>query len=133
MRVRVSNAQRGDINQITSLDLQPTGSSLNQNRFSTTDTIPMSALVEVELKAEFSVIKRRNGRRINSIQGFIAAGVLPSEVVQGWQDRLDDANFELPSGYWLEVAGESEKKGDAEASLFATLPLTFLLAVSILV
>ncbi|MEB3341090.1 efflux RND transporter permease subunit [Okeania sp.] len=133
VRVRVSNFQRGDINQITSLDLQPTGSSLNQNRFSTTNTIPFSALAEVELKPQFSVIKRRNGKRINSIQGFIAAGILPSEVLQGWQQRLNDANFELPSGYWLEVAGESEKQGDAESGLFATLPLTFLLAASILV
>ncbi|MEM1167640.1 MAG: efflux RND transporter permease subunit [Cyanobacteria bacterium P01_H01_bin.35] len=133
VRVRVSNTQRGDINQIRSLDLQPTGSSLNKNRFSATDTIPLSALAEVELQPEFSVIKRRNGRRINSIQGFIAAGVLPSEVLQGWQQRLNDANFELPSGYWLELAGEAGQQDDAEGGLFATLPLVFLLAASILV
>ncbi|MGD1807824.1 efflux RND transporter permease subunit [Dapis sp. BLCC M126] len=133
VRVRVSNTQRGDINQIRSLDLQPTGSSLNQNRFSATDTIPLSALAEVELQPEFSVIKRRNGRRINSIQGFLAAGVLPSEVLKGWQEKLDNSNFELPSGYWLEVAGEAGEQGNAEAGLFATLPLVFLLATSILV
>ncbi len=133
VRVRVSNAQRGDVSQIKSLDLQPTNSSLNQNRFSATDTIPLSALAEVELKPEFSVIRRRNGRRVNLIQGFIAAGVLPSEVLQGWQQRLNDSNFELPSGYWLEVAGESEQQGNSEANLFSTLPLVFLLAASILV
>ena len=133
VRVRVSNAQRGDINQIRSLDLQPTGSSLNQNRFSATDTIPLSALAEVKLKPEFSVISRRNGRRINSIQGFIAAGVLPSEVLKEWQQKLDDANFKLPSGYWLEVAGEAGQKDDAEADLLTTVPMVFLLATSILV
>nr|MDJ0520122.1 efflux RND transporter permease subunit [Trichodesmium sp. MO_231.B1] len=133
VRVRVSNAQRGDLNQITSLDLQPTNSSLNQNRFSATDTIPLSALAELELQPEFSVIRRRNGRRVNLIQGFIAAGVLPSEVLNGWQKRLNDSNFELPSGYWLEVAGESEQQGNSEANLFSTLPLVFLLAASILV
>ena len=133
VRVRVSNAQRGDLSKITSLDLQPTNSSLNQTRFSATDTIPLSALAEVELQPEFSVIRRRNGRRVNLIQGFIAAGVLPSEVLQGWQQRLNDSNFELPSGYWLEVAGESEQQGNSEANLFSTLPLVFLLAASILV
>ena len=133
VRVRVSNAQRGNISQITSLDLQPNSSSLNQNRFSATDTIPLSALAEVELKPEFAVIRRRNGRRTNSIQGFIAAGVLPSEVLKGWQQRLNDSNFELPPGYWLEIAGESEQQGDAQARLFATVPLVFLLAASILV
>ncbi|MGD1700407.1 efflux RND transporter permease subunit [Dapis sp. BLCC M229] len=133
VRVRVSNAKRGDVSKITSLDLQPTNSSLNQNRFSATDTIPLSALAELELQPEFSVIRRRNGRRVNLIQGFIAAGVLPSEVLQGWQQRLNDSNFELPSGYWLEVAGESEQQGNSEANLFSTLPLVFLLATSILV
>ena len=133
VRVRVSNAKRGDLSKITSLDLQPTNSSLNQNRFSATDTIPLSALAELELQPEFSVIRRRNGRRVNLIQGFIAAGVLPSEVLQGWQQRLNDSNFELPSGYWLEVAGESEQQGNSEANLFSTLPLVFLLAASILV
>ncbi|MGD1807823.1 efflux RND transporter permease subunit [Dapis sp. BLCC M126] len=130
VRVRVSNAQRGDISQITSLDLQPTGSSLNQNRFSATDTIPLSALAKVELQPEFSVIKRRNGRRVNLIQGFIAAGILPSEVMKGWQQQLNDSNFELPSGYWSEIAGESEKQGDAKAGLFATVPLIFFIFVS---
>ena len=130
VRVRVLNAQRGDISQITSLDLQPLGSSLNQNRFSSTDTTPLSALAKVKLKPEFSVIRRSNGRRVNLIQGFIAAGVLPSEVLKGWQQRLNDSNFELPSGYWLEIAGESEKLGEAKAVLLATVPLIFLLAAS---
>ncbi|NET45031.1 efflux RND transporter permease subunit [Okeania sp. SIO2B3] len=133
VRVRVSNTQRGDISQITSLDLQPTGSSFNQNQFSSTNTIPLSALAKVELKPEFSLIKRRNGRRVNLIQGFVAAGVLPSGVLQEWQQKLNDSNFELPSGYWLEVAGESEKQGETEANLFATVPLVLLLATSILV
>ncbi|MGD1712808.1 efflux RND transporter permease subunit [Dapis sp. BLCC M172] len=133
VRVRVSNAQRGDLSKITSLDLQPTNSSLNQNQFSATNTIPLSALAKVELKPEFSLVKRRNGRRVNLIQGFVAAGVLPSAVLQEWQQKLNDSNFELPSGYWLEIAGESEKQGETEANLFSTAPLVFLLAVSILV
>ncbi len=46
---------------------------------------------------------------------------------------MNDSNFKLPSGYWLEVAGESEKQGETEANLFSTAPLVLLLAVSILV
>ncbi|NEO54797.1 MAG: efflux RND transporter permease subunit [Okeania sp. SIO3B5] len=133
VRVRVSNSQRGDFSKITSLDLQPTVSNLNRNSFSSTDTIPVLALAEVELQPEFSVIRRRNGRRVNSIQGFIASGVLPSEVMTEWQQLLNDSSFELPSGYWSEIAGESEKQGDAQAGLFSTVPVIFLLASSILV
>ncbi|MGB3513404.1 MAG: efflux RND transporter permease subunit, partial [Microcoleaceae cyanobacterium] len=128
VRVRVSNAQRGDVSQITSLDLQATGSSFNQNRLSSTNTIPISALAEIELEPQFSVIKRRNGRRVNLVQGFIASGTLPSEVLTKWQQKLNDSDFELPSGYWSEVAGEAEKQGDAQGSLFATLPIILLLS-----
>ncbi|NES88059.1 MULTISPECIES: efflux RND transporter permease subunit [Okeania] len=133
VRVRVSNTQRGDFNQIKSLDLQPTGSSLNQNRLNATDTIPLSALAEVELEPQFSVIKRRNGRRVNSIQGFLAAGVLPSEIFTKWQQKLNDADFEIPSGYWSEIAGEAEQQGNAQGNLFSTLPVILVLSASILV
>ncbi|MDY7006654.1 MAG: efflux RND transporter permease subunit [Cyanobacteriota bacterium] len=133
VRVRVSNTQRGDFSQIKSLDLQPTGSSLNQNRQNATDTIPLSALAEVELEPQFSVIKRRNGRRVNSVQGFIAAGVLPSEIFTKWQQKLNDTDFEIPSGYWSEIAGEAEQQGNAQGNLFSTLPVILVLSASILV
>ncbi|NES66377.1 MAG: efflux RND transporter permease subunit, partial [Okeania sp. SIO2D1] len=50
-----------------------------------------------------------------------------------WQQLLNDSSFELPSGYWSEIAGESEKQGDAQAGLFSTVPVIFILASSILV
>ncbi|NEN92023.1 MAG: efflux RND transporter permease subunit, partial [Okeania sp. SIO3H1] len=133
VRVRVSNSQRGDFSEIKSLDLQPTGSSLNQNRQNATDTIPLSALAEVELEPQFSVIRRRNGRRVNSVQGFIAAGVLPSEIFTKWQQKLNDSDFEIPSGYWSEIAGEAEQQGNAQGNLFSTLPVILVLSASILV
>ncbi|NES74140.1 MAG: efflux RND transporter permease subunit, partial [Okeania sp. SIO2D1] len=105
----------------------------NQNRQNATDTIPLSALAEVELEPQFSVIRRRNGRRVNSIQGFLAAGVLPSEIFTKWQQKLNDADFEIPSGYWSEIAGEAEQQGNAQGNLFSTLPVILVLSASILV
>ncbi|MEL7037599.1 MAG: efflux RND transporter permease subunit [Cyanobacteria bacterium J06592_8] len=133
VRVRVANSQRGNVDKITGLELQAAGANLNQNRLNSIDTIPVSALGTVELQPEPSEITRRNGQRYNLIQGYIAAGKLPSEILTGWQKRLDNAEFELPPGYWSEVAGEAEQQGDAQGRLFAALPIILILAMSVLV
>ncbi len=133
VRVRVSNNQRGAIDQITALELQPTGANLSQNRLSSINTIPVSALGTVQLQPEASGITRRDGQRFNLIQGYIASGMLPSDILSDWQHRLTDAGFELPAGYWSEVAGESEKQGDAEGGLLGSLPIILVLAIAVLV
>ncbi len=133
VRVRVSNAQRANVNQITGLELQPTGANLTQNRLNGVNTIPISALGDITLQPESAAITRRDGQRYNLIQGYIAAGTLPSEILTDWKQQLEASEFQLPFGYRLEVAGESEKQGDAQSGLFATLPLIMILAMSVLV
>ncbi|ERT04340.1 export membrane family protein [Lyngbya aestuarii BL J] len=133
VRVRVSNTERGNVNQIMGLELQPTGTNFSQNRLSSTGAIPVSALAEIDLQPQSSEITRRNGQRYNLIQGYIASGKLPSEILTDWQQRLTDTGFEMPPRYWSEVAGEAEQQGDAQGRLFATLPIILILAMSVLV
>ncbi|MGB3403793.1 MAG: efflux RND transporter permease subunit [Microcoleaceae cyanobacterium] len=133
VRVRVSNSQRGAVEQITGLELQATDVNLDQNRQSSINTIPISSLGELRLNPESSAITRRNGQRFNLIQGYIAADKLPSEILTNWQQQLTAAEFKLPSGYWSEVAGEAGEQGDAQGGLFATLPIILVLSSSLLV
>ncbi|MGF1491376.1 MAG: efflux RND transporter permease subunit [Microcoleaceae cyanobacterium] len=133
VRVRISNTQRGDVEQITSLDLQSVTPGLNQNRLNSIDTIPLSALGAVELQPEPSGITRRNGQRVNVVQGFIDAGVLPSQVLSGWLEKLAQAELQLPPGYWTEIAGEAEQQGDSQAAIFSTVPIVLAIAASVLV
>lgn len=133
VRVRVSNSQRGNVNQILGLELQPTEANFSQNRLSSINTIPVSALGKIDLQPQSSEITRRNGQRYNLIQGYIASGKLPSEILTDWQQRLTDAGFKMPAGYWSEVAGESEQQGNAQGRLFAALPIILILAMSVLV
>jgi multidrug efflux pump subunit AcrB len=133
VRVRVSNAKRGAVEQITGLELQATDVNLDQNRQSSINTIPVSSLGELTLYPESSDITRRNGQRFNLIQGYIAAGKLPSEILTNWQQQLTVSQFELPSGYWSEVAGEAGEQGDAQGGLFATLPIILVLSSSLLI
>lgn len=133
VRVRVSDRDRSDLNQIISLDLLPTAPSLDKTATRSVNTIPLSALGTVELTPEPSVITHRNGRRFNVIQAYLAAGVLPAEVLTKFQDHLATSGFALPAGYWAEIGGESEERDSALAGLFSSVGVVAVLTVATLV
>ncbi|MFG6097474.1 efflux RND transporter permease subunit [Leptothoe sp. ISB3NOV94-8A] len=122
VRVRVANSDRADLSQIASLDLRGTG-----NRAST------AALGDFRLVPELAKIARRNEQRVNIVQGFITAGVLPSVVQQAFEEKLAEANFELPAGYWFEFGGEKAEQSQAQGNLLLYVPLLALVMVISLV
>ena len=122
VRVRVANSDRADLSQIASLDLLGAG-----NRAST-DT-----LGEFTLVPELAKIARRNEQRVNTVQGFISAGVLPSVVQQAFEQKLAEANFEIPPGYWFEFGGEQAEQSQAQGNLLLYVPLLALVMVIALV
>ncbi|MEQ8790487.1 MAG: efflux RND transporter permease subunit [Pirellulaceae bacterium] len=129
VRVRLSSAQRGDWDRIASLDVLPSQADAAGRRSS----IPLAALAEVELKPEDAAIPRMNGRRMNEVQAYITTGVLPSQVLGGFQDRLDASDFQLPAGYSLELGGETAKRDDAVGNLMSSVSILLTLMVATLV
>ena len=122
VRVRVANGDRANLSQIASLDLQGAG-----NRTST------DALGEFTLVPELAKISRRNEQRVNIVQGFITAGVLPSVVQQSFEEKLAEANFQLPAGYWYEFGGEKAEQSQAQGNLLLYVPVLALVMVIALV
>ncbi|ESA32976.1 cation multidrug efflux pump [Leptolyngbya sp. Heron Island J] len=122
VRVRVANSDRADLSQIASLDLLGAG-----NRAST------AALGEFTLVPELAKIARRNEQRVNTVQGFISAGVLPSVVQNAFEQQLAEANFEVPPGYWFEFGGEQAEQSQAQGNLLLYVPLLTLVMVIALV
>lgn len=129
VRVRVSNDTRADLSLINSLELLPSSANAAGER----PRIPLSAIADVEVTAEISAIPRFNGRRMNEVQGFISAGVLPATVLGAFQQRLQEANFEMPPGYTYEFGGETEKRDDAIGNLMASVGVLLVLMVATLV
>ncbi|NEQ64741.1 MAG: efflux RND transporter permease subunit, partial [Symploca sp. SIO2D2] len=129
VRVRLSNRDRGDLNQIATLDLLPDPLASTENR----SPIPLSAIGNIELVPELTTITRRNGQRVNSIQGFIASSVLPSTVLEDFQQQLDAIDFQLPPGYSLEIGGESEERNQTVGNLFSIVSVLLVLMVAVLV
>ena len=125
VRVRVSNTERADLSQIASLNLSAGGEN---NDFRST-----SALGEFELVPELANIARYNEQRVNTVQGYITAGVLPSVVLANFQEKLETENFQLPPGYRYEWGGEQEESSRARGDLAQYVPLLLIVMITTLV
>ncbi|MBE9242813.1 efflux RND transporter permease subunit [Synechocystis salina] len=107
VRVRVNSSTRQDLDQIRSLDLlTPSG-----------ELLPLVAIADMTLVPGVAQINRYNGKRINTVQGFLTAGALPSNTLAQLQEQLQAQNFLLPPGYDLAYGGEADAQGTAVANL----------------
>jgi multidrug efflux pump subunit AcrB len=123
VRVRLVNRDRGDLAQVGAVDLL---SGQGEN-------VPLAALGQVELLPDTAVIARRQGQRVNTVQGFITAGELPAQVLGNFREALTSSDFQLPPGYRLEYGGETEAQGTALGNLFSTVGVLVVLMVAVLV
>ena len=124
VRVRIDNESRNELTDILNVNLVDGQGS---------NTIPLSALSSVSIKPSRGAIPHRDGMRVNVIEGYIRAGVLPSIVLARIQDNLAKANFVLPSGYNIEVGGESAERDNAVGKLLASVGVIFTLLITVVV
>lgn len=126
LRVRVDNAQRADLSQIASLNLS--SDRPEDNNFRST-----SALGEFNFIPELANIARYDEQRVNTVQGYITAGVLPSDVLANFQEHLKAENFQLPTGYRYEFGGEQEESSQAQGNLALYAPILLVVMMTALV
>ena len=129
VRVRLSSSDRANLDQIKTLDLVPNNQLSPEN----SAFLPLSALGQINLVPETAIITRRNGQRVNTVQGFITAGVLSSTILADFQQRLAESNFQLPPGYSMEWGGESAESNEAVGNLLSTIGILIVLMVATLV
>ncbi|MFK8112093.1 MAG: efflux RND transporter permease subunit [Rubripirellula sp.] len=137
VRVRVSGDRRSDINKIASLSVLAVSDGPKTD-LSNTDLqskgVPLSAISSLQLDAEMVSIDRRNGQRMNEVQGYIDAGVLPATVLNDFRSRLDKSSFELPHGYSIAYGGEDSERDDAVRSLLGSgLKIAMLMLAALVV
>ncbi len=134
VRVRLDNENRNDLGNLASLDIvNPLVGSGDPTHGSNYRGIPMSAIAETRLDSEFGSITHLAGRRMNELQAFIPAGVLPSTVLRAFQKQLEESKFELPPGYFLRYGGESAKRDEAVGNLMANVGILLVLMTATLV
>lgn len=123
VRVKVADAERERLSQLANL---PMTNSSNQ-------LLPLSALTEFNFRPSRGAITRRDGQRVNTIEGFVKAGVLPQTALNEFKASVDDYIAQLPSGYWVEFGGESAERDESVANLMSSLSLVVTLMVLVIV
>ncbi|HHP7231636.1 MAG TPA: efflux RND transporter permease subunit [Xenococcaceae cyanobacterium] len=127
VRVRLADLQRGNLDRIASLNLLATPTAEART------AVPLSSLVEIKLVPELFAISRRNGQRVNTVRGYLSAGVLPGTVLDKVKENLAASNFQLPSGYSLDWGGEAAERDNAVGGLMSTVGVLLVLMLAILV
>lgn len=129
VRIRVPHDRRGSLENIASLQLI----SSKKTPDGQAQYVPLTAIADVKMSSEIAAISHFNGERMNEVQAYIKAGVLPAKVLADFQKRLQQAGYELPPGYRLEWGGEASKRDDAVGNLMANVGVLMVLMVATLV
>ncbi|GLP98112.1 efflux RND transporter permease subunit [Paraferrimonas sedimenticola] len=123
IRLKLNDANRAKTNRLESIELV---SSQGKG-------IVLAAIADTQIIASRSVIPRRDGERVNVIEGYIQAGILPSVVLTQVQDRLAEQGFQVPSGYRVEIGGESQKRDEAVGKLLSHIGVIAVLLLTTVV
>jgi len=130
LRVRVGNSKRADLSFIRTFDIivakQPDGQLSYQG-------VPLTSFGEMHLVPSQGSINRRNGERVNTVQGFVQYGVLPEEALKKVKNALDESGLTIPTGYRLEYGGDADARSETLGNLLSSVGLIVTLTIATIV
>ena len=129
IRVRLDAATRGDSAGLADLPILPPDAPalVARGQF---PGVPLSELAELKLEPSEGAIVRRNGERTNTVQVFLVPDLLPEEALQDVQTALAASGFTLPTGYRLELGGDSDARSSTVGNLMASVGLIVTLTIA---
>jgi multidrug efflux pump len=123
VRVRVDNQARNELTDIDNIQLIS----------ATGNIIPLSSIANLTIKPSRGAIPHRDGVRVNVIEGYLKSGVLPSVILERVLATIEAKNYQAPSGYRIEVGGESAERDQAVGQLLASVGVIFTLLIAVVV
>ena len=134
LRVRLDNAARADLEALRGFDvLARTPGDAAAQTDSGYAGVPLSSLGSLRLEPAESPITRRNGERLNTVQGFIQCDLLPKEVLASLRADLAANPLPLAPGYRIEFGGDSEERSSTVTNLISPLGMVLVLTVATIV
>ncbi|HBF60098.1 MAG TPA: acriflavin resistance protein [Methyloceanibacter sp.] len=129
VRVRLKDEARSTVEAVLGLDLvNPTAAGTDAY-----GGVPLTALGEVQVVPAETPIYRRDGERINTVQGFVERNVLPEVALAQVQDRIAASGLSLPPGYRLEVGGDADARDEVLRNLLGAVGLILALTIATIV
>ncbi len=120
VRLRIGDSGRGAPEDLGRLHLAGNGPG---------GVINLSALGDIEFEPSAGVITRREGQRVNTVEVYLRADILPAVVQARIQAALNAEDLNIPPGYRLEFGGEGAERDDAVGNLMANIGLILVLLV----
>jgi multidrug efflux pump subunit AcrB len=132
VRVRLGDHVRGNLDVIRDLPIvsPQTPGQAATGMFA---AIPLSAIADISLQPSEAAINRRNGERVNTVQGFTLRAVLPEEALKRVEADLAENPVVLPPGYRLETGGDSDARSSTLNNLMASIGLIVTLTIATIV
>ena len=124
--VRLDKASRNDLSALRKMDVMPERPIANKEDYY---GVPLTAVADISLEPVVATIPRRDGMRLNVVQGFIEREVLAEEIFPLLRSRMEKAGVVAPAGYTIDFGGEEEKRNDAVGNLMAKAGLLGVLMV----
>jgi multidrug efflux pump subunit AcrB len=95
-------------------------------------TVPLSQLATFDFEQEYPLIWRRNRVPTLTVQAEVVPGSLPETAAAELAPAVEKLNSSLPSPYHIAVGGVVEESAQSQASVFAVVPVTLLIMVTLL-
>ena len=93
--------------------------------------VPISAVAKAKKTSTFSAVKRKDLKRVITIQSNVLEGYNPTETVNGIKAALE--NYEMPKGVNIAFTGEQEDQAEQLSFLSSALLIAVFLIFLILV
>lgn len=132
VRVRLGAGLRSDPAAIADMPILPPGAA-GRSAEGAFPAVALSALGTLRLTPADSSVTRRNGERVNTVQGFLMPGVLPEEALAAALRELVAEGFRLPPGVRMETGGDADARASTVQALIAPLGLIIVLSIAIVV
>jgi multidrug efflux pump subunit AcrB len=95
-------------------------------------TVPLSQLATFDFEQEFPLIWRRDRVPTLTVQADVVPGGLPETAAAALAPAVEKLNAGLPPPYRIAVGGVVEESAQSQASVFAVVPVTLLIMVTLL-
>ncbi|WP_375748827.1 efflux RND transporter permease subunit [Vibrio sp. HN007] len=124
VRVKVLDEDRENYNDLNKLRFPTTSKNSNLG-------MSVMDLSQLELVPGSGGITRRDGLRVNTIEGYIEAGVLPQVVLDEFKLALEQ--YQFPAGYKVEFGGEAAERDDSVNQLVSNVSVVLVLMILVVV
>jgi multidrug efflux pump subunit AcrB len=92
-------------------------------RTATGGIVPLSQLAKLHFELEEPILWRRNKELLMTVRAGVVDGVQGPDVAARIDKALAPLRADLPSGYRIEVGGDSEESAKSQGSIFKIMPV----------